>query len=187
MISKKFLENTKDKAPNRVLLEALPYVKTIGRALDLGCGAFRDTMFLAEKGFVVDAVDSSPDVSVYLPENDAIHFSAVSFSDFPYPENEYDLVTAQYSLPFCEPEKFPDVWQKIITSLKKGGIFTGQFFGYEDGFAPNAQMTFLNKEHVEELFSDCIVHTFVEAKRTKKTATGREKFWHIFDVIAEKK
>lgn len=48
-------------------------------------------------------------------------------------------------------------------------------------------MTFLDKEAVEALFKDFTVHTFVEAKRTSKTATGREKFWHVFDVIAEKK
>lgn len=186
MISDTFLKNTKDLPPNRVLLEAFPYIKKFENALDLGCGAFRDTRFLLEKGFTVDAVDNSPNVEWVGGSNDTLNFYPKSFSEFTYPEGRYDLINAQYSIPFCDPANFKQVWSQITYSLTVGGIFTGQFFGNEDGFVPDDKMTFLDKKEVEILLQDFQVHTFVEAKRTSKTATGREKFWHIFDVIAEK-
>lgn len=187
MITEKFLKNTKDLPPNRILLEAFPYIKDYANALDLGCGAFRDTRFLLEKGFVVDAVDNSPNVEWVEQENKNLHFFSQSFTEFTYLENKYDIVNAQYSIPFCDPTDFTEVWRKIANSLKSGGIFAGQLFGLEDSFAPDEKMTFLEKERVEELFQNFKIHTFVEAKRTSMTATGRQKFWHVFDVIGEKK
>jgi len=186
MISDTFLKNTKDLPPNRILLEAFPYIKNYENALDLGCGAFRDTRFLLEKGFVVDAVDNSPNIEWTGGVNNKLKFYPTSFSEFTYLKNKYDLINAQYSIPFCDPADFKQVWSEIVSSLKVGGVFAGQLFGTEDGFAPDKKMTFLNKQDVEVLFQDYKVHTFVEAKRTSKTATSREKFWHIFDVIAEK-
>lgn len=161
-------------------------MKTFQHALDLGAGAFKDTIFLLEEGFSVDAVDNAENVAVIAPDNPALHFFHVSYEEYEFPVEVYDLVNAQYSLPFSHPQHFQKIWQSIKKSLKKGGVFAGQFFGYEDGFAPDEKMTFLDKEKVEVLFMDFKIHTFVEAKRTQKTATGREKFWHVFDVIAEK-
>jgi tellurite methyltransferase len=46
------------RRPSRLLVEhvgALP----VGRALDVACGPARNAVFLAERGFVVDAVDNS--------------------------------------------------------------------------------------------------------------------------------
>ncbi len=187
MISDKFLQNTAKKSPNRILTEALQHVKEFSNALDLGCGAFRDTSLLLENGFSVDAIDNSPNVLSYKPDNEKLSFYPKSFSDFEYPKNKYDIVNAQYSLPFCSPSDFPFVWQNLYSSLKSRAIFAGQFFGPEDGFYPNAEMTFLVKSEVQNLFKEFKILTFVEAKRTSKTATGIEKFWHVFDVIAEKK
>lgn len=187
MISDKFLENTKGLPPSRILVEAMPYVKENGHALDLGAGAFKDTFFLLEKGFKVDAIDKADNVAELAPEAKAFHFFLASYEDYDFPIDTYDLVNAQYSLPFCSPEYFLGVWQKIKESLKSGGIFAGQFFGPADGFAPDDNMTFLDKAAVEDLLRDFKVHTFVEAKRTSKTATDRKKFWHVFDVIAEKR
>ncbi len=187
MISDKFLNNTKDMPPNRILLEALPYVKNFNFALDLGCGAFRDSRFLIDKGFLVDAVDNGVNVKEIQFKHNSLNFYSQTFWEFFYTEVKYDLINAQYSIPFCEPSKFLEVWKSITSSLKSGGIFAGQFFGPEDGFAPDAKMTFLINNEVDALFLDFKIHTFVEAKRTNQTATGRDKFWHIFDVIAERK
>ena len=186
MISDKFLQNTKGKPPSRILLEALSFVKAHQRALDLGAGAFKDTIFLLEKDFQVDAVDNSPNVAELAPEEKGLHFFSTSYETYAFPQDTYDIVNAQYSLPFCQPEHFASVWQSLVDSLKAGGVFAGQFFGQDDGFAPDEKMTFLSKKATEELFEGFKVHTFVEAKRTSKTATGREKFWHVFDIIAEK-
>lgn len=127
MILDKFFQNTKALPPSRILLEALPYVKEYGRALDLGAGAFKDTRFLLEKRFVVDDVDKADNVAELAPEAEAFHFFPQSYEEYDFPKETYDLVNAQYSLPFGHPDHFPAVWQSISNSLKTGGIFAGQF------------------------------------------------------------
>ena len=184
MISDKFLKNTKDKPPSKLLLEALPFVSTTDRALDLGCGAFKDTKYLLEKGFMVDAVDSGENVAAMAPQHERLNFHNLSFSEFDYKEGLYDIVNAQFALPFAHPDTFADMWSRVVGSVKTGGVFTGQFFGPEDDFSNNQEMTFFERQVVEEMFATFEVRTFVESKRTSKTATGRDKFWHIFDVIA---
>ena len=187
MISDTFLKNTKNKPPSKLLVEALPFVShTKGRALDLGCGAFKDSVFLLEKGFVVDAVDNAENVAAMAPQQESLTFYQQSFSEFTFNEGQYDLVNAQFSLPFTSPDTFTEVWDKIVSSLLSGGVFAGQLFGPEDGFADRSEMTFLDRQAVENLFTSFTVRTFVESKRTSKTATGHDKFWHIFDVMAVK-
>lgn len=187
MISDTFLKSTKNKPPSKLLVEALPFVShTTGRALDLGCGAFKDSVFLLEKGFIVDAVDNAENVSALAPQHDGLTFYQQSFSEFTFNEVYYDLVNAQFSLPFTSPDTFTVVWDKIVSSLLSGGVFAGQFFGPEDGFTDCSEMTFLDRQAVENLFTSFTVRTFVESKRTSKTATGHDKFRHIFDVIGVK-
>ena len=187
MISDTFLKNTKNKPPSKLLVEALPFVSyTTGRALDLGCGAFKDSMFLLEQGFIVDAVDNAENVAALAPQHNGLTFYHQSFSEFTFNEGQYDLINAQFSLPFTPPNTFTEVWDKVVSSLPLGGVFAGQLFGPEDGFADRPEMTFLDRQAVESLFTSFMVRTFVESKRTSKTATGHDKFWHIFDVIGSK-
>ena len=187
MISDTFLKNTKDKPPSKLLVEALPFVSyTTGRALDLGCGAFKDSVFLLENGFIVDAVDNAENVAAMVSQQDGLTFYQQSFSEFTFNEGRYDLVNAQFSLPFTSPDTFTEVWDKMVSSLPSGGVFVGQFFGPEDEFSDRPEMTFLDRQEVENLCASFTVRTFVESKRTGKTATGHDKFWHIFDVIGVK-
>ena len=46
------------KRPSRFLMEHVPYLP-LGRALDVACGPARNAVYLAKRGFVVDAVDNS--------------------------------------------------------------------------------------------------------------------------------
>jgi tellurite methyltransferase len=47
------------REPSRILTEAIPWLPDPGRALDLACGAGRNALFLAEKGWRVVGVDLS--------------------------------------------------------------------------------------------------------------------------------
>ena len=52
-----FYKRTKDKSPSFLLVHALKHCVQRNDALDLGCGAGRDTRFLLQQGFRVTAVD----------------------------------------------------------------------------------------------------------------------------------
>lgn len=135
---------------------------------------------------MVDAVDNAESIVPMVSEHKNLSFYLQSFHEFIYNKNYYDLVNAQFSLPFTSPDVFTEVWGSVVASLPLGGVFTGQFFGLEDGFTYRSEMTFLERYEVENLFTSFEMRTFVESKRTGKTASGQEKFWHIFDVIGVK-
>lgn len=48
-------------------------------------------------------------------------------------------------------------------------------------------MTFLKREAVEQLFNDFELIKFEEIEKDGMTALGKEKHWHIYNVIAKKK
>ena len=99
----------------------------------------------------------------------------------------YDLVNAQYSLPFIAPVNFIKVLNSINSSLKKEGIFTGQLFGVHDEWnTENGIMTFHTHKEVEKLLSDYEIIDFKEEERDKNTAAGILKHWHVFHFIVKK-
>lgn len=173
---------TKTGNPRPLLIRALKYVKNRNFALDLGCGVGNDTIFLQENNFLVTSVDSSPAVKKYLSE--AI---ISTFADFSFPVDKYDIVNAEYSLPFNPPETFFEVFSKLTNSLKSGGIFVGQFFGNDDEWLGYKNMTFHTKAEVLELLKPYEVHFFKEIKENRALASGDLKFWHLFNIIAERR
>ena len=96
------------------------------------------------------------------------------------------LVNASFSLPFCNPNKFSDLWLEITTKLSIGGIFCGQLFGLEDSWASNKDMTFHPRKSLDTLFKKFRIHHLHEEKSLSQTSSGEEKNWHIFYLVAVK-
>ncbi|MCB9810978.1 MAG: methyltransferase domain-containing protein [Candidatus Nomurabacteria bacterium] len=176
-----YYSNTNTKSARPLLVEAMPYVNNGKYALDLGCGAGNDTIFLRENGFTVTSVDSSLEVKKYIPD-----VIISTFEDFSFSTDKYDIVNAQYSLPFNSPDSFHKVFDKITKSLRLGGIFVGQFFGDSDEWSKNKDMSFYTKDKVLEFFNQYHIHVFREKKENGRLASGEAKFWHVFSIIAEK-
>jgi SAM-dependent methyltransferase len=151
-----------------------------GCALDLGSGAFNDARFLIEKGYEVDAVDSHGQVPD-LP----LHFYPVAFKDFNFPKGKYDLVNAQFALPFNGEEGFRDLIQNIYDSLKPDGVFVGQLFGTEDSWYGDKNIAFHTIQEVLDLFAPFKI-AISEEKKEGGTASGKNKFWHVFHIKATK-
>jgi tellurite methyltransferase len=182
-----FLATSENRPPRPLLVEALPFVGEKEQALDFGAGAMVDTYFLIKEGFKVTATDLNGDVHKYLTGVPNVTFVESSFDTYAFPEETYDLVNAQYALPFNPPETFEKMFGDLTRSLKTGGIFVGQFFGTEDGWADRSTMTFLSEADVQTYLLPYEVIVYREEKQMGKTVAGGEKFWHVFHVIARKK
>ena len=178
------------RKPREQLVRAIPFCKEKYIALDLGSGTLVESAFLLENGFEkAVAVDNSPQTKSFAEKLDPKKFELIisSFQDFDFKEEQYDLINAQYSLPFHGAKNFSSFIEKVINSLKPGGIFVGQFFGEKDEWnTTDTKFAFQTKEEVEQLLSKLEILEFIEEEKDVETSTGKEKHWHIFYFIARK-
>jgi SAM-dependent methyltransferase len=185
----RYYENTKALKPSRFLVETFKsFDPKPGLAIDLGCGAGRDTRYLLEKGFEVKAIDKDAAAKEHLdllPYQDRLEFICTGFEDFAF--GHYDLVNAHYALPFTKKDSFDSVINKVIDSIKPGGLFVGQLFGVDDEWnTPEAKMTFCERMDVDRLFSNFNVLKIIEVNEGGTMANGNSKHWHVFNIIAQK-
>ena len=160
-------------------------------AVDLGCGDGRDTVELLRRGWRVLGIDGEKEAIARLlsrPDINLEHLQTqvMCFEELILPE-AVDLVNASFSLPFCPPEHFPRLWEKITSSLRSGGRFCGQLFGDRDSWAIYSSMNLHTREQVEVLLQPFEVELLQEDDHLGKTALGEEKHWHIFQIVARKR
>ncbi|OGE84251.1 MAG: hypothetical protein A3B23_00405 [Candidatus Colwellbacteria bacterium RIFCSPLOWO2_01_FULL_48_10] len=185
-----YFENTKNYPPASLLVKAMEYVKAKNKAIDIGGGGtLKDTKYLLSQGFETTIIDKEKVVgdAVRNTKSNRLKFFLTDFADFDFPQNEYDIAVAIYSLPFVQPDMFSDVFASVKKSLVKDGIFCGQFFGNRDGLHLNTKLTFVTKEKAQSMLDDMDVVLFDEKEFNGKTADGSPKHWHVFDIIARKK
>jgi hypothetical protein len=94
-----------------------------------------------------------------------------------------DLVWASFSLFFCDPARFPDVWRKIERALPPGGRFTGQLLGDRDTWAADPAFTWFSRPDAETLLDGWTIERF-EEEDDDGEAFSVPKHWHVFHVIA---
>ena len=182
-----FYKITKGRPPWPLLIQAVSLLSEKKDALDLGCGAGRDTRFLLEQGFNVTAVDNDPHAIALLTDLPQEHLRGVHSSFEAFDFETYDLVNAHFALPFLPVEHFHLIFARIKHVLNEGGLFVGQFFGVHDEWnTPGNQMTFLTREQAEAELKDLKVLEFREEDVDSHIADGTPKHWHVFHIIAQK-
>ena len=188
--TEKFYDNTKNMEPNYTVRKFLKLNIEPGNAIELGCGAGRDTASLIKTGWNVLAIDredveSRITARLSKEEQKKFKFSKQKFESIKLEKN--NLVVANFSLPFCNKNNFKELWNKIDESILKDGYFVGNFFGDNDEWKnKKEEMTFLTKEQVLELFKNYEIIDFKEVEKDALTGLEKMKHLHIFNIIAKK-
>ena len=159
-------------------------------AVDLGCGSGRDTAEMLRRGWRVLAIDSEQQAIERLlaredVDLDSLEVRVARFEEAEWPQAH--LVNSSFALPFCPPEAFPAVWERIVDSLPPGGCFSGQLFGDRDGWSDEAELTFQTRAEALELLQGFELERFDELEEDGSTALGVPKHWHLFHVVARKR
>lgn len=181
---------TADRPPWELYRQAVARFRIAGAAIDLGCGSGVETLDLLRRGWQALAVDRESQAIKRLfglvpaEQRDRLRGEIVSFQDMTLPSA--DLIWAGVSLPFCDRERFPAVWQKVLAALKSGGRFAGHFFGVRHHAAPRDSMTFHTREQIERLFENLRIEYFVEEEGERPTALDGIRHWHQYGVVAQK-
>jgi tellurite methyltransferase len=176
--------------PRPLLTRAAALVELKEHALDAGAGALNATKYLLSTGFHhVTAFDGSPSsqkLAADLPPSQ-VTFVPSRFEDFTFAPNAYDLVNAEFCLPFISRDAFASVFGRLLGSVAARGIFTGQLFGPNDSWnTPERKMSFHSRAEAEGFLTGFEVIELEEESHPGKTALGDEKYWHIFHIIARK-
>ena len=177
-------------APRESLLKVLTSLAEPGLAIDLGCGSGIDTLALLAHDWQVLAIDQEPQAFVWLERavpsewRSRLETQQAAFETVTLPA--CDLVNASFSLPFCGPEQFDQLWQKVVRALGRNGRFAGHFFGDRDDWSDNSRMTFHTAEQVQTLLALFEIEWLEEKEYEEKRPNGEWKHWHFFEVVARK-
>jgi tellurite methyltransferase len=187
----RFLEKHKDAEPREYLVRAIEHIKHRGTALDIGAGTLRDTKLLLSEGFEkVIAIDAHERLQQFSSaiDNPKLETHIVRFNDFTYEPGAYDLVNAQYSLPFMRKTLFEGKIKEIIASIKPDGVFVGTFFGLNDQTnTPEYKLDlFHTEEQIREIFSGFTILELYEKEREVGSSCDGKTYRHSFHVTAKK-
>lgn len=101
----------------------------VGRGLELACGTGENALFLASKGFQVDAIDISC-TAMEMAKQEAkkrglkVNFICADLESYELLEDTYDLIINFYYLN-------RDLCPKIVKALKVGGILIFETYNYK--------------------------------------------------------
>lgn len=155
-------------------------------AIDLGCGAGNDTEFLISKGFNVTAIDNNEQVKNILEsrnlKNENLNIIIDDFSKVDLPKA--DLVNAHFSMHYVKANFDEFITNLLQNVINTKGVFIGNFLGKEDEWKEN--FTTVEKERLLEYFKGYNILYFSEEKYYQDTARKKNKFWHVYTIIAQK-
>jgi SAM-dependent methyltransferase len=138
--------------------------------LDIASGNGRNSIFLAENGFIVDAVDISTVATKHLAgKNPNLNVICTDLDTWPIPHNRYQLIV---NIRFLDRRLFP----MIKDGLRPGGVLIFESFmdGEKDRYC-------LQPNELLRAFQSWRIIYYEE----KKTA-GSEKFDQIASLVAIK-
>lgn len=153
-----------------------------GRALDLGMGEGRNTIFLAQQGWDATGVDLS-DVAVRQARKRAaelhVTISAIvdSADHYDLGTNKWDLIALFYMHAWYHSVK-PASSNRLISALKPGGLLV------VEGFAGPQSFMFQPNELLHD-FADLRVLRYEDTDDEAEWAPGHRS--HIIRFVAEKR
>ena len=170
----------------KLLIEFLDNYK-VDNAIDLGCGSGNETVYMIKNGIKVLAIDRQLNQDFILNrlsdnEKKMISFKESSFEDVELPKTK--LLTSFFSIPFCNPHNFVELWTKIYNWIEDNGYFVGQLFGDRDAWNVVESINTFSIDKVKEYLKN---YNIIKLEEIEYVRESDNKKWHFYDIIAQKK
>lgn len=176
------------REPRPMLLDALMKFERPGHAVDLGSGNGIETVAMLERGWDVLAVDAEGEAfdrlrALLAGSHERLTTQLARMENVEFPT--VDLVWAGFSLFFCDPDRFPEVWRRIGKAVRTGGRFAGQILGNRDAWAGDEGISAFDRDAARRLFYGWSLERFNEEEFDGEACSG-PKHWHVFHVAAQR-
>ncbi len=156
-------------------------------AIDLGCGSGNETVYLLKKGKNVLAVDGNLNKNFILSRLSENQKAKLTLKQCQFEEVKLpnaDFIIATFTLSFCNPNEFMNLWNKIKKSLEPNGILAANLFGNRDWHINNPNVSNFTKEEVLKLLKD---FELIKWKEQEYDQEADQTHWHYYDFIAKRK
>lgn len=181
-------------APSQFLQKHVSWLKSGKTALAIADGEGRNSVFMAEQGMDVTAIDSSP-VGLEKARRLAkergveVHFQLADLHSWEWKPASFDLVAAIF-IQFADPEFRSRIFEGIECTLKPDGVlmlhgYTTRQLAYGTG-GPKVAEALYTSEMLMERFGDWEILEFAEYDAEIHEGTGHSGQSALIDLIARR-
>lgn len=179
-----FVAGTIDVNMEELYSHFVSLLPTQALILDAGCGSGRDTKAFLDMGYSVEAIDASLAMVNHATSYTGIQVIKKTFQEMGEKE-KYDAIWACASLLHVPKNELFDVFTKLTTALKAGGIWYFSFkYGSEERQKDGRSFTDMNEESIQLLLSKLGSLVNLKTWLTEDARPDRKEKW--LNVIVQK-
>jgi len=181
-------------APNRFLASQAALIRPGLRALSVADGEGRNSVWLAERGAAVHAVDVSPVALAKAQKLAAargvdVRFELADLLNWPWPQAQYDLVVAIF-IQFAPPPERERLIAGIRLCLKPGGVlilqgYTPRQIAFATG-GPGNPANMYTAEDLRDWFGDWTITHLHEHDALIDEGSHHSGMSALIDLVAVK-
>ena len=168
--------------------------------LDLGCGTGVDSIYFAQQGLDVTAVDFSDTGLEYLRQAaqqaglNNIHPVQMDFQNLDFPPNSFDVIYAHLTLHYFDDKTTSVIFDNLYGLMKDQGLFFIKCKSIDDPLYGKGEKVeenmFVRNDHVRHFFSvDYMkekLHKFKIIEVRKTSSTYHEYQSNFIEAVATK-
>jgi SAM-dependent methyltransferase len=160
-------------------------------AVDLGCGAGRDSRELLRRGWRVIAVDREQDAIDALlaatrrRDRPRLETRVADLASFTVPR--CDLVVANVSLQLLARPRFARAWRSIRAALPPGGRVAAMVYGDRDESASEPGVTCASPRSLRARLRGFDIERWVDREEDGHMALGDPHHIHLVELVARRR
>lgn len=180
--------------PNAYLASHAALLRPGWRALSIADGEGRNSVWLAQQGLDVDAVEISPVAvekarSLAQARGVAPRFHVANVLDWDFGAARYDLVAAIF-IQFLAPQERPGVFRRLAAALKPGGWlvmqgYTPKQVEYRTGGPPQPENMY-TESLLREAFADLEIVELRAHEAHVAEGSGHHGWSALIDLLARR-